>query len=121
MMTLRFPCEGLAPMMFALTRFGSSTSLYGVSSIDLPAYLFSSGLTSKLSKWLMPPHKKIQMTDLAFEGKCGWPSGGRHAGEAASANATPSRNSIADNASLEKPIPVSTRNERREMPQQRLN
>src|SRR2546427_2740587 len=111
MMTLRLPCAGLAPTMLALTRLGSSTSLYGVSSIDLPAYLFNSGLMSKLSTWLTPPQRKIQMTDLALGGKCGLPSGGCQPEALVFARASPSRNRIADNASPVKPIPVSARNE----------
>ncbi len=35
-------------------------------SIDLPANRFNSGLGSKLSTWLTPPQRKIQMTALAF-------------------------------------------------------
>ena len=38
--------------------------------MDLPAYFVSSGLTSKLSTWLTPPQRKIQMTLFAFAGKC---------------------------------------------------
>ena len=45
----------------------------------LPAYLFKAGLGSKLSTWLTPPHRKIQITDLALAGKCGLPSGGAEA------------------------------------------
>src|SRR5688572_8080059 len=73
--------------------------------MDLPAYLSNSGFTSKLSRWLTPPQRKIQMTDLAF---------GRDAGEALAR----SRKSIAPRARPVKPMPVSTRNERRVMPWQ---
>ena len=54
----------------------SSTSLCGVSPIFLPAYLLSAGLGSKLSRWLMPPTRKIQMTFLALGRRWGRPSGG---------------------------------------------
>ena len=54
----------------------SRTSLYGVSAIVLPAYLFRAGLGSKLSTWLVPPIMNSQMTLLALGGKCGLPSGG---------------------------------------------
>ena len=61
-------------------RYGDSrTALYGVSSIVLPAYLFSAGLGSKLSMWLTPPTMNSQMTRLAFGAKCGRPSGGAKA------------------------------------------
>src|SRR5262252_9500602 len=81
----------------------------------LPLYLFSSGLGSKLSTWLTPPQRKIQMTDFALGGKCGLPSG--RAG--ASARTTPSRKSMAPSARPVKPRPVSARNERRVTPRQR--
>src|SRR6266545_2353304 len=84
----------------------------------LPAYLFNSGLTSKLSTWLTPPQRKIQMTDFARGVKCGRPSGGCHTSAPPMARAEPSRNSMAPNARPVKPIPVSARNERRVMPQQ---
>src|SRR5436190_24366996 len=84
--------------------------------MDLPAYLFNSVLTSKLSTWLTPPQRKIQMTDLALGEKCGFPSGGRHADS--SARATPSLNNIAPSASPVNPMPVSARNERRVTPGQ---
>jgi hypothetical protein len=48
----------------------------GVSSMLLPAYLFSIGLGSKDSTWLTPPSMKSQMTFLALGGKWGFPSGG---------------------------------------------
>ena len=44
---------------------------YGVSAIVLPAYLFSAGLGSKLSRWLIPPSMNSQITFLALGGKCG--------------------------------------------------
>src|SRR6185503_17495773 len=84
--------------------------------MDLPAYLFRSGFTSKLSTWLTPPQRKIQMTDLARGEKCGLPSGGRQLAPGDSPRATPSRNNIAESASPVKPMPVSWRNERRVMP-----
>src|SRR6266542_3698984 len=117
MITLRFPCLGFPPMMSLPSV--ASTSLKGVSSMDLPAYLFSSGFMSKLSTWLTPPQRKIQMTDLARGGKCGLPSGGRQLEAGESARATPSRNKMAESASPVKPIPVSRRKERRVMPAQR--
>src|SRR5207248_2835633 len=97
-----------------------------VSSTDLPAYLFRSGLMSKDSTCETPPQRKIQMTDLARGAKCGAPVGGRQGSPAASwgrlspprALATPSRKSIAASAKPVKPMPVSTRNERRETPGQ---
>src|SRR5262249_49810160 len=66
--TLRPPWAGL-PAITSFKRSGLSTSLYGVLSMVLPAYLFNSGLGSKLSTWLTPPHRKIQITDLALGGK----------------------------------------------------
>src|SRR6476661_3849392 len=87
--------------------------------MDLPAYLFRSGFTSKLSTWLTPPQRKIQMTDLARGGKCGLPSGGRQLEADDSPRATPSRNNIAESASPVKPMPVSRRKERRVMPAHR--
>src|SRR5687767_15833360 len=118
MMTLRFPCDGFPPTIFFSTFFGSSTSLNGVSAIDLPAYLFNSGLTSKLSRWLTPPQRKIQITDFAFGAKCGWPMGGCQPSAESFPSATPSRNKSAPNARPVKPIPVSARNDRRVTPQQ---
>src|SRR4051794_14807708 len=56
------------------------------------------------------------MTDLALGAKCGFPSGGRQI--VSLARATPSRNSMAPSTRPVNPIPVSDRNERREMPQQ---
>src|SRR5262245_61331619 len=88
--------------------------------MDLPAYLFNSGLTSKLSRWLTPPQRKIQITDFACGVKCGWPSGGRQISGGDGVLAKPSRKSMAERASPVKPMPVSSRNERRVMPQQRL-
>src|SRR5439155_23775162 len=82
-----------------------------VSSIDLPEYLFNSGLISKLSTWLTPPHKKIQITDFAFGVSVG-------VSNAVGVEATPSRKSMAPSARPVKPMPVSTRNERRVMPGQ---
>src|SRR5213594_2370719 len=99
MITLRFPCFGFPPMMSLPSV--ASTFLKGVSSMDLPAYWFSSGLTSKLSTWLTPPQRKIQMTDLARGGKCGLPSGGRQLEAGDSPRATPSRNNIAESESGE--------------------
>ncbi len=55
----------------------------------LPAYLVSSGLGSKVSRWLTPPFMNSQMTLLAFGGKCGLPSGGAQA--PSEPRATPSR------------------------------
>ena len=87
---------------------------YGVSSIDFPAYLVNAGLGSKLSTWLTPPQRKIQITDLAFATRCGsWLV------EESAATAAPSRNSIEPSARPVKPIPVATRKERRETPGQR--
>src|SRR5436305_6423016 len=79
----------------------------------LPSYLFSAGLGSKLSTWLTPPHRKIQMTDFALGGKCGLPSG------RSPARATPSLKSRAPRARPVKPNPVSARKERRVTPGQR--
>src|SRR5262245_42163485 len=78
----------------------------------LPAYLFSSGLGSKLSTWLTPPQRKIQMTLFAF-GEPGALATG------ASARAMPSRCSMAARASPVKPMPVSARKVRRVIPRQR--
>src|SRR5882672_6604721 len=116
MITLRFPCAGFAPMTSLPS--AASTPAYGVSAMLLPEYWFKSGFTSKLSTWLTPPQRKIQMTDFALGAKCGLPSGGCHAVPAESERATPSRNSIAPNASPVKPIPVSARNDRRVTPPQ---
>src|SRR6266516_7446191 len=117
MITLRFPCFGFPPMISLPSV--ASTFLYGVSSMDLLAYWFSSGFTSKLSTWLTPPQRKIQMTDLARGGKCGLPSGGRQLEAGDSPRATPSRNNIAESASPVKPMPVSRRKERRVTPAHR--
>src|SRR5688500_12704694 len=100
MITLRLPWAGFAPTMFLSTFFGSSASLYGVSEMLLPAYLFSSGLTSNDSRWLTPPQRKIQMTLFAFGRVRGRPDGGMNpasCGDAAFAR--PSLNNSADNAS----------------------
>src|SRR5206468_10494451 len=113
--TLRPPCAGLGETTF-FRRSGFRTSLCGVESIVLPLYLFNSDLGSKLSTWLTPPHRKIQMTDLAFGGACGLPSG--LAFRACSARAIPSRKSMAVSARPVKPIPVSARKERRVTPGQ---
>src|SRR5262245_47232831 len=118
MITFRFPCFGLPPMMSLPSV--ASTFLKGVSSMDLPAYFVSSGFTSKLSTWLTPPQRKIQMTDLARGGKCALPSGGCQPEAGDSPRATPSRNNNAESASPVKPIPVSRRKERRVTPAQRL-
>src|SRR5437868_15346037 len=119
MIVLRFPCAGFPPIILALTFFGSSTALYGVSSIDLPAYLFSSGFTSKVSTWLTPPQRKIQITDFAFGGKCGPPSGAPgFPAWAGAAAAIPSWNSIAPSTKPVKPMPVSARKVRRVTPRQ---
>ena len=73
-----------------------SASAYGVSAIVLPAYRFSAGLGSKLSRWLVPPIMNSQMTFLALGRKCGLPVGrAPAAGSVLSARATPSRCSIA--------------------------
>src|SRR5439155_27066313 len=84
----------------------------------LPAYLFKAGLGSKLSTWLTPPQRNIQITDLALAGKCGLPSG-----EAAvdSARARPSRKSMALKAKPVNPMPVSIKNDRRVTPGQQLD
>src|SRR5262245_15477556 len=100
--------------MRSLSFSGLSTPLYGVSSIVLPAYFVSSGLMSKLSTWLTPPHMKSQITDFAFGVKCGLPSGKCDA----SALAMPSLKSMAPSARPVKPMPVSARNERRVTPRQ---
>ena len=50
--------------------------LCGLSLIVLPACLVSSGLGSKLSRWLTPPRIISQMTRFARGGKWGLPSGG---------------------------------------------
>src|SRR5438093_6251754 len=117
MIILRFPCFGFPPTMSLPSV--ASTFLKGVSSMDLPAYLFSSGFKSKLSTWLTPPQRKIQMTDFARGGKCGLPSGGCQLEPGESARATPSRNKIAESASPVNPMPVSRRKERRVTPAQR--
>ena len=91
--------------------------MYGVSAIVLPAYLLSSGLGSKLSRWLVPPIMNSQMTLLALGAKCGRPSGGDQPADA-SARATPSRWSIAPRARPVKPMPQSARKVRRETPVQ---
>src|SRR5688572_14996327 len=118
MIVLRSPWDGLAPTMLAFTFFGSSTSFHGVSLIDLPAYLLSSGLMSNDSRCETPPQRQIQMTDLARGLKCGLPLGAMYSGSEL-ALTMPSRKSIAPSARPVKPIPVSSRNERRETPGQR--
>src|SRR5947199_10363280 len=60
------------------------------------------------------------MTDFALGRKCGLPSGGHQFAAADSARAMPSRKSMAERASPVKPIPVSTRNERRVIPGQQV-
>src|SRR5579864_7315998 len=70
--------------------------------MDLPAYLLSSGLGSKPSRWLTPPAMKIQMTLLALGWKWGRPSGGKRGFSWA--------------ARPVKPIPVSARKDRRVTP-----
>src|SRR5258708_4146109 len=62
--TLRLPWFGFPPTMFLLIRAGSRTPLNGVSAIDFPAYLFSSGLTSNDSRCETPPHRNIPITDV---------------------------------------------------------
>src|SRR5579872_1431754 len=81
--------------------------------MDLPAYLLSSGLGSKPSRWLTPPAMKIQMTLLALGWKWGRPSGGKRGFSWA---ARPSRNKAAPRARPVKPIPVSARKDRRVTP-----
>src|SRR5688572_25517431 len=76
--------------------------------MDLPAYLVSSGLTSKLSTWLTPPQRKIQMTFLARARRVGLV---RSADGGAAARA--SSWSMAARARPVKPRPVSARKERR--------
>src|SRR3954464_13765060 len=82
----------------------------------LPAYLLTSGLGSKLSRWLVPPTMKSQMTRFAFGAKWALPSGGDQ-GSAESttvgALAYPSRWSIAARARPVKPMPRSARKARR--------
>ena len=68
---------------------------YGVSSNVLPAYVFSAGLGSKLSRWLVPPTMNSQITFLALGVKCGRPSGGDQPGRRRRPRAMPSRWSIA--------------------------
>src|SRR4051794_35873382 len=82
----------------------------------LPAYALSSGLGSKLSTWLTPPQRKIQMTALALGVKGAVDGVGAARAADGPARATPSRNSIAPRARPVKPMPVSTRNDRRETP-----
>src|SRR5438876_9221075 len=103
--------------MFLLIRAGSSTPLNGVFSIDFPACLFSSGLTSNDSRCETPPHRKIQITDFARGAKCARPSGGVHVACTGAPFAF-SPNNIAPSASPVKPIPVSNRNDLREIPGQ---
>src|SRR5437867_12013826 len=83
----------------------------------LPAYLFTSGLGSKLSRWLVPPTIKSQITRLAFGVNIGFPSGGVQSPPASAspglARATPSRWSIAPSTSPVNPMPRSARNVRR--------
>src|SRR6476620_7685092 len=82
----------------------------------LPAYLLTSGLGSKLSRWLVPPIMKSQMTRFAFGAKWGLPSGGDQGSAestAVGALAYPSRWSIAASARPVKPMPRSARNARR--------
>ena len=72
----------------SLSFSGFCASAYGVSLIDLPAYLVSSGLGSNVSMWRQPPFMNSQMTLLALGVKCGWPSGGCQAsGSLARSNA----------------------------------
>src|SRR5712691_5807021 len=105
-------------MIFLLIRAGSSTALKGVSAIDFPACLFNSGLTSKDSRWERPPHRKIQMTDLARGRKWALPLGGVQVAWVGAALAFRSPNSMAPSARPVNPMPVSKRKERRETPGQ---
>src|SRR2546428_233829 len=77
-------------------------------------------MVGKAPSRLTPPQRKIQMTDLALGGKWGWPSGkrGLEGGSESAPRATPSRESMALSARPVKPIPVSTRNDRRVTPGQ---
>src|SRR5687768_7725565 len=86
--------------------------------MDLPAYWFSAGLMSKLSTWLTPPQRKIQITDFAFGGRTGFPAAG--VAFFGCASATPSRNSMEPSTRPVKPMPVSARKERRVTPGQPL-
>ena len=86
----------------------------GVSSYVLPAYRFSAGLGSQVSRWLTPPERKIQMTLFVFGREMG-PAVGRRPGGAVagSARTIPSRWSIAPRARPVNPKPTSARNVRR--------
>src|SRR5262249_42878178 len=83
------------------------TLLYGVASMDLPAYFVNSGFTSKLSTWLTPPHRKTQMTLFALGAWCVFFE-----------TAAASRCSMAARARPGEPMPVCERKERRETPGQ---
>ncbi len=112
-------CWPLASLM-TTTRASASlsgfcTSLNGVSAMDLPAYLSSIGLGSKLSRWETPPFMKSQITLLAFGRACGCPSGGAHRA-GADARAIPSCWRSAPRARPVKPMPRSARKARRWMP-----
>lgn len=85
------------------------TSAVLLGGRDWPAYRSSAGLGSKLSTWLNPPQRKIQITALAFAGDGGtWVSA-----SIPPARTTPSRASIVPSVSPVKPMPVSARNDRR--------
>src|SRR5437899_11260343 len=94
MITLRFPCFGFAPIMSLPSV--ASTFMNGVSTMDLPAYWFSSGFTSKLSTWLTLPQRIMQMNDLARAGQGGYPSGGCLLEAGDTPHAPPSRNNSTD-------------------------
>src|SRR6266704_6849806 len=79
----------------------------------LPAYLFNSGLGSKVSTWLAPPCMKIQMTLLALGAKCGFPSGGVQTAGSSAARRIPCRCKMAPSARPVNPMPQSARNVRR--------
>src|SRR4051812_1425145 len=81
----------------------------------LPAYFVTSGLGSKLSRWLVPPIMNSQMTRLARGAKCGLPSGAVQGSPESTVSGLPhpSRCNSAPNASPVKPIPRSARNARR--------
>lgn len=100
------------------SRSGFCVSAYGVSLIDLPAYLVISGFGSNDSACETPPFMKSQTTLFAFGAKCGFPFGGCQA-SGSLARTMPSRASIAPHRPVN-PRPKSARNVRRSRERWRL-
>ena len=104
--------SGTTTRRFSLTNLAVEHVLVRRLADLLPAYSLSAGLGSKLSRWLMPPIRKIQMTFLALGRKWAEPSSGvRRRGlgsphDAVAGQHWPSANPV-------KPMPTSARKARR--------